>query len=125
MRQMFERGLLVGLVWGVGLVGIGWAQAATPGSRLTWDQQAATIAEAQALTYRYYADASTSGSVITATCVGAVAPFTCSAPFPAFTPGAHTLKLTAENVAGESAQSAALAFTFVVIPAVPANVRIQ
>lgn len=115
-------GFLVGL-W---LTSTAWAQSVTPTSRLAWDQQAATVAEAQALTYRYFADGGTTGvSVTGVTCTGPTAPFVCQVPFPAFTPGAHTIRLTAGNTAGESALSAALSFVFVVIPTPPANLRIQ
>jgi hypothetical protein len=105
------------------------AAAQTPGSsaqRFAWDQAAPTIADAQALTYRYYPDGAAAGVTFPAvTCAGAVSPFTCSAPIPAFTPGNHTIALTAANVAGESPKSGPFVFVFVVIPGAPVNVRIQ
>ena len=108
----------------LGLASSAVAQTGTAASRLAWDQPNATTAEAQALTYAVYADGATVGTVLTGVaCVGA-APV-CSAPFPAFTPGAHTVTLTAKNVAGESPKSAPLTFTFVVVPSAPATLRIQ
>lgn len=112
------------LVFGV-TVGLD-AQTAIPGSRLTWDQAAPTLAEAQGYTYTYYPEAAPPAVILTAvTCSGTASPFTCVVAFPAFTPGAHTLQLTASNIAGESTRSAAFAFTFVVVPGAPANIRIQ
>ena len=98
----------------------------TSASQLAWDQGAANLATAQGLTYRYYADGSATPVTLSGvTCTGSAAPFVCTVAFPAFTPGAHTLQLAAANVAGESAKSLVLSFTFVVIPDAPANLRIQ
>lgn len=102
------------------------AQTGSANNKLAWDQPAASIAEAQSLTYKLYADgAATASTLPTATCTGATAPYACSVPFPAFTPGSHTVQLSASNAAGESPKSAAFGFTFVVIPASPANIRVQ
>lgn len=102
------------------------AQTGTPTSRLAWDQGAPDLATAQAYAYTYYADGATTGTALTGvTCTGTAAPFTCSAAFPAFTPGNHTLTLTAKNVAGEGPKSSPLSFVFVVLPSAPQNVRIQ
>ena len=99
--------------------------AATGTARIGWDQTGvASAAEAQALTYRYYPDGATVGIALTGVTCSGTAPVSCTAPFPAFTPGSHTLTLTAANQAGESAQSAPFAFVFVVVPAVPANLRL-
>ena len=107
------------------LPGIASAQSATPVSSIAWDQAAADLATAQALTYRYYPDGAATGTVFSGvTCSGTASPFVCSVAFPAFSPGPHTIAITAANTAGESAQSALVNFTFVVIPAVPANPRI-
>lgn len=98
---------------------------AVPTSRLGWDQDAPTLADAQAYTYKYYADGSTTGIVLSGvTCTGTASPFVCSAPFPAFTPGNHRITLAAQNLAGESAQSLPLDFTFIVTPGVPRGLRI-
>jgi hypothetical protein len=61
---------------------------------------------------------------ITPTCAVVASVRTCEIPFPALTPGAHSLVLIAWNIAGEAA-SAPFAVTVVVIPAVPANIRIR
>lgn len=99
------------------------------GDKLAWDQQAATLAEAQAATYKHYDDASATGIVLTpVTCNALVPPlagnFTCETPFPAFTPGAaHGIALTAGNLAGESLRSTAFNFLLVVVPNAPTNLR--
>lgn len=101
-----------------------FAQAGT-NSTLAWDQPNTTATEANTYTFRMYPDGSATGTVLAGvTCSGA-APVVCLVPFPAFTPGSHTLQLTAGNVAGESAKSAAFAFTFVVVPSIPTAIRIQ
>jgi len=98
----------------------------TPANKIAWDQSAPTLAEAQGYTYKYYPDTATTGITLAAvTCAGATSPYQCEVPFPAFTLGSHTVALTAGNAAGESAKSASLAFTFVLIPGTPANLRIK
>lgn len=105
--------------------GVASAQTGTPTSQLAWDQSAANLATAQAFTYGFYPDsAAVKTALASVTCVGTASPFQCSVAFPSFTPGAHTLTLTASNVAGESPKSPALAFTFVVIPTAPTNPHI-
>jgi len=102
------------------------AQAqATSTNKLTIDQGAPDLATANSYIYKYYPDNTNTGIVITMVCTGVATPFVCSGAFPAFTPGAHTLTLTASNLAGESAKSVVLSFTFVVIPSAPLNPRIQ
>ena len=85
------------------------------------------------MTFKYYPDAVattttkpyTGGVVLTnVTCAG-TATVTCTVPFPAFTPGAHQLSLTATNAAGESDKSAPLSFAFVVVPNPPTGLTIQ
>lgn len=105
------------------------AQVADASAKLGWDQVAPTLAVASGYTYRSYADGSVTGTAMTGVvCTGAASPYVCTAPFPAFTPGAHTIALTAGTLAGatsiESAKSAPLAFTFVVVPGAPASLRI-
>ena len=100
------------------------AQTATPSSKLLVDQAAPDLASANGYTYRYYPDGVATGVVISMVCTGTVSPFVCSAAFPAFTPGSHSLTLTAANIAGESAKSTALTFQMVVTPSAPVNPRI-
>lgn len=99
---------------------------AVPNSRIAWDQpNVASAAVAQSYTYKYYPDGATAGIALTGvTCTG-TAPVQCSAGFPAFTPGSHTLTLSATNAAGESPKSATLSFVFVVVPSAPSNLQIQ
>lgn len=96
-------------------------------SKIGWEQSAVSLAEAQALTYKYYADTATTGVALAGvTCTGTASPFQCEVAFPAFTPGQHTLVLTASNLGGESPKSSPpLSFTFVLIPSSPANIRIK
>ena len=102
------------------------AQPATGTSQLAWDQANATPTEAQAFTFRTYSDGAATGVVLTGVTCAAVGGVTvCQVAFPAFTPGPHTLQLTAANAAGESAKSVVLSFTFVVVPSAPGNPRIQ
>lgn len=92
--------------------------------RIGWDQIAPSLADAQGYTYRYYPDAVTTGTILTpVVCSGTTSPFVCSAAFPAFTPGAHTLTLTAANIAGESGKSSVYSFTMEIIPNAPSNIR--
>lgn len=99
--------------------------SATASSKYAWDQAGPDLATVQAYAFKAYIDGATTGTVLTATCTGASAPFVCTAPIGAFTQGSHSVKFTAGNAAGESAQSAAVTFTFVIVPSVPANPRIQ
>lgn len=99
---------------------------AAPGKKLAWDQAASSLAEAQAYTYKYYPDGATTGIALSGvTCAGTASPFVCDVAYPAFTPGSHTLTITASNAAGESVPSASFAFSFVVIPSSPTNIRIK
>jgi hypothetical protein len=102
-----------------------FAQTATPANSFAFDQVASTLATAQSYAYKLYADGSATGSVVVVTCTGAASPFVCTTPVGAFAPGAHTIRLTSGNAAGESAQSAPFSFTMVIIPATPANIRLQ
>jgi hypothetical protein len=94
-------------------------------SRLGWDQPNATAAEASSYTYKYYPDGATTGTVLTGITCSGTTTVACSAVFPAFTPGAHTLTISATNSAGEGPKSAAFNFTFVVLPSAPVSLRVQ
>lgn len=97
---------------------------AIPGATLVWDQPNATAPEAQGFTYRYYPDGATTGVVLGSVLCGGSPVVTCAAPFPAFTPGSHTLTLSAGNLAGEGPKSVPLGFVFVVAPSAPVQLRI-
>lgn len=98
----------------------------TIANKVGWDQVAPSLAIAQSYTYRYYPDVATTGIVLTGvTCTGAASPYQCEVTFPAFTPGTHTLALTAGSGGSESEKSAPLSFAFIVVPAVPTNLRIK
>lgn len=104
------------------------AQTATSIQKFAWDQTGPSLADVQAYTYNYY-DGNQAGKILTGvTCVllnATTSTFTCEAPIPAFTPGNHSVTLTASNAAGESAKSGPLAFVFVVTPAAPTNLRLK
>jgi hypothetical protein len=85
---------------------------AYPGAKAQFDIVAPDLATAVSYTYRTYTDAQTVGVVLAAVCTGTVSPFTCLAPFPVQTVGAHSITATAQNVTAESAKSAPLAFTW-------------
>ena len=122
----FTRRTIATLALVLGLVAGLTAQTAIPTSNLAWDQPAPTLAAAQNYTYKYYPDTEPSATTFaTVACAGTTSPFVCVTTFPAFAPGAHTIQITATNIAGESARSAMFAFTFVVVPGAPANIRIQ
>jgi hypothetical protein len=99
---------------------------ATGVSKLGWDQTAPDLATAQAYNYKYYPDSATTGIALTpVTCTLVAGVIHCQAAFPAFTPGAHTITVTASNSAGESPKSGVLSFTFVVIPAAPGTPKVE
>lgn len=124
MRSIWRVLCLLALMFCVSVISV-HAQPATGSSKLAWDQAAPDLATAEGYGYRYYSDGQPMAVILAGvTCVGTASPFTCSAPFPAYPPGPHTIQLTASNAAGESLKSAPLAFVFVVVPAVPTNLRI-
>jgi hypothetical protein len=101
---------------------------ATSTSKIVVDQPAPTLVIAQGYTYKYYEG--TTGTILTGTtCTGTTSPFPCTFTFPAFTPGSHTITVTASDTSVtpnlESPKSAPLTFTFVVVPQTPLNPRIQ
>ena len=99
---------------------------ATANSKLAWGIPAPDLASAQSYSYRYYPDASATGTVLNSvTCTGTVTPFQCEVAFPLFTQGNHTLKLSAANAAGEGVPSAPFAFTFVGKPGTPITITIK
>jgi hypothetical protein len=117
--------LLLACMFVLTFAGLASAQQAGASSSLQWDIAGTDLATVNAYIYRHYDDSAVTGVVFTGvSCVGAASPFVCTVPFPAFTPGAHTVAVSAANVAGESPRTAPLAFTFLVIPATPTTLRI-
>lgn len=104
-----------------------YAQA-TSTNKLVVDQPAPNLATAQGYTYKYQ-EGVTSILLTGTNCTGTVSPFPCAFNFPAFTPGAHTITVTASDTSVtpnlESPKSAPLTFTFVVVPQTPLNPRVQ
>ena len=97
-----------------------FAQTATPASKLGWDQVGQTATVATAAAYTVYIDGATVGVALTGvTCVTAAVPAngsTCSATFPALTPGTHTLVGTQTISGTESAKTPTpFSFAFVVV----------
>lgn len=112
-------------LFALGLASPASAQTGTPASQFVVDQAAPDLATSSSLVFKRYDDGATTGIATTFTCTGTASPFVCKAPFPAYTPGPHSVTFSASNAAGESPKSVPLTFTFVVIPATPANPRIQ
>jgi hypothetical protein len=101
-----------------------YAQAATPASSLAWDQIGQSVTVAQSAGYTVFLDGAPTGTALASvTCTATGASATCSAPFPALTPGAHTLTLTQTISGASSAKSAPLSFTFVIV-VTPTNLRV-
>jgi hypothetical protein len=118
--------LILACVFVLALAGLSSAQTQVgSSSSVQWDQTAATLATANAMTFRHYDDGAVTGTVFTSVaCAGASSPFVCTVAFPAYTPGNHTVAISAANAAGESAKSPTVAFTFLVVPTPPSNLRI-
>jgi len=79
-----------------------------PGDMLAWDQQAATLIEAQGFNYGYSIDNAAIVTLTNVTCVAATVNFTCKAPLNQIpiTPGVkHKLFIVASNTTGTSLMS--------------------
>lgn len=123
-EYMIKRSLLT-LAFIMSLVTITFGQAG-PTSRLAWDIVGPSLSTVQAYTWRYYADQAIVSwqSINNVICTGTSSPFTCTAPFPSFTPGQHRLQITANAGGQESAKSAMLNFLFSVTIGTPTNLRL-
>lgn len=112
------------------LANIASAQTASNTSRLSWEIIASSLIEVNLYTWKYYPNAAATGVVFPTpvTCAASTTAneFTCSVAFPAFTPGPHTLNVTATDItAGEGPKSATpFSFTFSVIPGAVRNLRL-
>lgn len=104
-----------------------FAQAATPSSKLGFDEAGWSVATAQSAVYTPTVDGvalpAFAASAVVCTATVSPAGATCTVPLPALTIGPHTMTLT-ETISGvTSPQSAPLTFSFVVV-VVPTNLRI-
>lgn len=125
MQGDLVKKLFVAVLLSLAFGAAAYAQDASGNQFFAWNQTAPVLADAQAYTYKYYPDGSSTGVTFTGVvCTGTTSPFTCTAAIPAFTPGNHSITLTAANAAGESVQSAPFAFRFVVTPGTPSGLRI-
>jgi hypothetical protein len=98
--------------------------AQTPTLAWTASDNVATSTEAQSLVYTLYVNNGPAVAVSGVTCIGAAAPFTCSAPVPEGVPTSIGTKveLTAKTGAsGESPRSV----PFISPPTAPTNLRRQ
>lgn len=114
---------LVGLVLVLAVPGIARAQTPVPSptpatTKLAFDHDGVNVSG-----YKLQVDAGEKLPVV-ATCTGEGSVRTCEIPFPALTPGPHTLVVIAWNLAGEAA-SDPFAVTVVVVPTKPVNIRIK
>jgi hypothetical protein len=103
-------------------------QVITVDMRLTWDQAAANLAEAQSMRFTAYVDGAATGTIVVATCQGSVSPFKCGIANPATAVGSHTvavasqLPLTGGGFTPES-RSVVCSFRVVVPSAAPTNLQ--
>ena len=121
--------LLVTICVLAGAAGAQAQPAAIATDRVGFDQPA-TSAELALLTWRFVLDGAPAQPLAGVTCApisGQVDRHACSAPWPAMTPGQHTIAIIARRTEGtltlDSAPSAPFTFRFVVAPSTPENVR--
>jgi len=91
---------------------------ATPSNRLAWTEVGQTVAQASSATYNSFLDTATTGVAVAGVTCAAGTPATdaaCSSNLPVLTLGLHSLTLTQVISGAESAKSAAVTFTFVVV----------
>lgn len=97
-----------------------------PGQQFGWTMTE-DVVTAQAFTYKLYSDAVVAGVTLTSVvCVNvSVGRTDCTVKIPAFTPGAHTVRVTASNGAVEGPKSDPLDFTLVAVPSKPTSLKVQ
>lgn len=121
--------VLVVLVLAV--AGVVWSQSvprATADMRLAWDQDAESLADAQAYVYTAYVDGATAGTVITPTCTGTTTPFVCAAPLPVTSIGAHSVIVAAQTALDGgvlSVEARSLPFNFRIVGPATAPGRLR
>lgn len=94
------------------------AQTATPQNKFQWTEVGQTVAIAGGATYNLYDGTNPTPIVLTGvTCVAGTpaTDATCTGNIPALTLGVHTVTLTEVISGAESAKSAVLSFTFVIV----------
>lgn len=105
------------------------AQIAGPSSRVYWEIDAPSLADAQAWTYKYYLNnsATATGTFQNVPCApfqNQTTVFTCNANIPQLSTGTHVIQITATNSGGESPRSTAFTFQFQNIPNAPRTLRL-
>lgn len=124
MNKKLIRRLVVGMMFVAGAAA--GQSTGVPGQKFFWGQPAPDLATAQAYTYKHYDDGAVTGTAFTGVvCSGTASPFNCEVLIPAYTPGNHSITITATNIAGESPKSSPFAFTFVVTPGTPVGIGIK
>lgn len=103
-----------------------YAQAATPASKLAFDEVGQALAVVQGATYNAVVDTAAPVPLAGVACIATTLPVgaTCTATLPAMTVGTHILTVTQTISGAVSPQSAPLSFSFVVV-VTPTNVRIS
>lgn len=101
---------------------------ATADMRLAWDQEAASLADAQAYRYTAYVDGAGEGVAVAAECSGEASPFVCVTPLPVQSLGDHTVAIAAQQLLGEdlwSGEARSEVFSFRVVDPVRAPGRLR
>lgn len=112
------------LVFLLTLPSLAQAQTATPTTKLGWDQEGQSLANASGATYQLYIDGGTATPLPNVACAqNGPSTVSCSAPLPALTAGSHVIRLSQTLGGAESGQSASLNFTFVIV-VTPTNLRV-
>lgn len=94
-------------------------------SRFNWTIDGPDLVTVQSWTYKHYDDGKTVGEAFTGVvCDGLVTPFHCSVAVPAYTPGTHTIQISASSADVESAKSDIFSFKMAIVPGVPKNISI-
>jgi len=125
MRRIHGIGAAVVLLVAAAYVAAQSIPNAGPNDSFGWNQTAPALTDANAYVYKYYLDGATMGSVFSGVkCTGSAAPFACAVKIPTFSPGQHSLTITAANSTGESAQSVPFAFVYGNPPPSPNNISI-
>lgn len=120
MIRMF---LTMSLVFGLSAAAS--AQTATPSSHLAFDEAGQAVTVAQGASYTASVDSAAGIALTGVTCVAGTpsSTATCTANFPAMTPGTHTVTVTQTISGASSSPSVPLSVTFVIV-VTPTNPRV-